>query len=193
MRMSLKQQLASWDGKSKEQALAIYHQFSDQADFIDQLCKSLKFVSLQKSASWLIKYYLEQRFKRYKKQHQFQSVSAAQLQQDYQQQAITLTNTILIYRHLIDIAHWQTKLHFLQSFVYLTMPRESVGQIEHFLRVALIDENKFVRAWAYNGFHLLALSHPQYRQETDQLLKMGMRDEPASVQARIRKIVDTER
>jgi hypothetical protein len=58
-----------------------------------------------------------------------------------------------------------------------------------FLRTCLADENKFVRAWAYNGFYLLSQQYPEYQQETEQFFAMAMRDEAASVKARIRNIL----
>ena len=50
-------------------------------------------------------------------------------------------------------------------------------------------QEKFVRAWAYNGFYLLAVQHGEYEAEARQLLTMALRDEPASVKARVRNVL----
>jgi len=58
--------------------------------------------------------------------------------------------------------------------------------VEIFLRVCLLDNNKFVRAWAYKGFYELAVQYPK---ETRQFFEMAMRDEAPSVKSRIRNIM----
>ena len=58
-----------------------------------------------------------------------------------------------------------------------------------FLRNCLVDNNKFVRAWAYNGFYELAVQYPEYEKETKQFFEMAMRDEAPSVKSRIRNIM----
>lgn len=58
-----------------------------------------------------------------------------------------------------------------------------------FLRNCLISDNKFVRAWAYNGFYELALQYPAYKTEVKKFLDMAMKDEAASVKARVRNIL----
>ncbi len=62
-------------------------------------------------------------------------------------------------------------------------------ELEFFLRKCLTDENKFVRAWAYNGFYELSMPHSDYIAQTKQFLEMAMRDEAPSVKARIRNIM----
>ncbi len=71
----------------------------------------------------------------------------------------------------------------------LPIPLQSVKYVEAFARDCLCDNNKFVRAWAYNAFYLLSRQYPVYRDEAEQFLKMGLADEPASVQARIRQCI----
>ncbi len=57
------------------------------------------------------------------------------------------------------------------------------------MRKCLEDDNKFVRAWAYNGFYELAKQYPEYRTEAGQLFEMALRDEAASVKARVRNVM----
>ncbi len=47
-------------------------------------------------------------------------------------------------------------------------------QLEAFLRKTLTSDNKFVRAWSYNGFHCLASQFPEYVREVEQFFKMAM-------------------
>jgi hypothetical protein len=62
-------------------------------------------------------------------------------------------------------------------------------EVETFLRQTLNDSNKFVRAWSYNGFYQLARHFPQYREEAEAIFEMALRDEAASVKARVRNII----
>lgn len=89
---------------------------------------------------------------------------------------------------LPDHAHWESTLHSLQMLPRLSIPVPSAVPLYHFLKHQLAHDNKFIRAWAYNGLDVLAQQFPEYREETEQLLQMALRDEPASVQARIRQI-----
>ncbi len=63
-------------------------------------------------------------------------------------------------------------------------------RLEAFLRECLEDRNKFVRAWAYGGFHQLAVEHAEYRGEAVQLFEKALDEEAASVKARVRKVVE---
>lgn len=179
MTQRLMQQIAEWDGKSKDDITKVYQGFKQQKDLVSTLISYLENPTLQKGASWLIKHLLEQQFEGNKKQHK-----------DGKGLLVPIKEVCLInlYEQLANFNHWQVKLHILQSLPYLAMPPKSLKKIECFLRTALIDNNKFVRAWAYNGFHLLGVNHPQYKEEAKQFLTMGLRDEPASVKARIRNI-----
>lgn len=56
----------------------------------------------------------------------------------------------------------------------------------------LSDNNKFVRAWAYNGLYELSRQYEDLRIETMLLLDAGLNDEAASVRARIRNILRAE-
>ncbi len=68
----------------------------------------------------------------------------------------------------------------------LVVPESARSAVENYLRQALTHNNKFVRAWAYNGFYQLARQHRELRDEALEIMRMGQRDEPAAVKARIR-------
>ena len=184
----LKRQLAAWDGKSKQSITAIYTHFHNHHGFVDALCQSFKDEELHKSASWLLKHLLEQDFKHFKRQHKHLKYSKEDIEMLFQQQSVSLENRQTIFSQLKNLQHWQTKLHLLQSLPYLLIIDEYKDGLAQFLRLSLIDQNKFVRAWAYHGFYLLSCEYPQFKEEAEQFLKMGLRDEPASVKARIRNI-----
>ena len=69
------------------------------------------------------------------------------------------------------------------------IPRTHKKNVETFLRECLVNDTKFVRAWAYSGLYELAFQYPEYKEEAKQLFEMAMRDEPASVKSRIRKVM----
>lgn len=89
---------------------------------------------------------------------------------------------------LPDLAHWESVLHTLQVLPEVLIPAASAVPLYHFLKCHLVDDNKFIRAWTYNGLDVLAQHYPEYRGETEQLLHLALRDEPASVRARVRQI-----
>jgi hypothetical protein len=50
-------------------------------------------------------------------------------------------------------------------------------KVEQLLRKCLIDENKFVKAWAYNRLYTTSMQHSKYGEETKQFLEAVMKDE----------------
>ncbi len=89
----------------------------------------------------------------------------------------------------LEIEQWESKLHILQSFPFMPIPHSEKKKVEVFLRKCLVENNKFVRVWAYNGFYELAVQFPEYINETKQFFEMAMRDEAPSIQSRIRNIM----
>ena len=120
---------------------------------------------LRKPASWLLKRYLETG------------------------QTLAVSEAKPVFRSLPDLEDWVTRLQVLQSLPYLTIGKREVRRLEPFLRDCLESQNKFVRAWAYNGFYELALQHPSFQKEVDRLLEQALEDEAASVKARVRNIL----
>jgi len=94
-----------------------------------------------------------------------------------------------VFKLLPQFGHWETKLHILQCIPFLQIAKTEKKEVEAFLRKCLVDNNKFVRAWAYNGFYEISVQYPEYRNETKQFFDMAMRDEAPSVKARIRNIM----
>ena len=161
----MQKQIAAWDGKSAQGIDAIYQRYCDKATFVSDIIRFLQQVPLQKGASWLLKKYLETGGE----------LNPADIKKIY-----------ILLRH---IEHWESQLHILQCIPYMPISKGDKTKVELFLRTCLADSNKFVRTWAYNGFYQLAIQYPEYQEETKLFFEMAMRDEAASVKARIRNIM----
>lgn len=157
--------IQSWDQKSSSDIQDVYQSFCGLADFSDALLSLLAVENCQRGATWLLKHYLEQGG------------------------ILSEAEVMAFYQRFDDLAQWEARLHCLQSMPYLPLPENARSQLELFIRENLVDENKFVRAWSYNGFYLLARSFPDLRKEAEEFFDLAMRDEAASVKARIRNIL----
>lgn len=163
--MSMQQEIADWNGKSTDDIQLIYSHYYHKPSFVSEILLLIKQVLYQKGATWLLKKYLED------------------------EGHLTHQEMGSVYRSLPELEFWEAKLHILQCMPLIPIQKSKVKAVESFLRDCLADQNKFVRAWAYNGFYLLANQYPEYQSEIDQLLDQAMRNEAASVKARIRNIL----
>jgi len=163
--MNIEQDIAAWDEKSASDIAAIYEAYHQQSSFADTIVELVPIDTFQKGATWLLKHYLE---------------AGNQLEKRHIK---------VIYSSLYEIERWETKLQVLQCMSFMPIANAETKIVESFLRIALADSNKFVRAWAYNGFYVLAIQYPEYQAEVEQFFEMAMRDEVASVKARLRNIM----
>lgn len=163
--INLEQAIQQWDGKSAEDISCIYDGYAGFTDFVSSTIALIKKEGSQKGASWLLKRHLEN------------------------EQQLEPKQTAQLWALLSDLGCWETKLHLLQSLPYLKIGNNGKQKVEHFLRCCLSDNNKFVRAWAYHGFYELSLQYPEYQEETKRFFALAMKDEAASVKARIRNIL----
>mgnify|MGYP000084721305 FL=1 len=163
--MNIESELESWDGKSSGDIEAIYNRYLESKSFLSTIIQLLEIEKLQSGASWLIKHYLEDG------------------------RAIDLKQASNILGKLNKLETWEARLHLLQGLPNIPISLDRKLGVEYFLRNNLTSENKFVRAWAYNGFYELSRQYPEYIQETKQFFEMAMKDEAPSVKARIRNIV----
>lgn len=163
--MSIEKDILAWDGKSADAIRAVFESHHKKTGFLQTIVRLAKDPSFQKGATWLLKAALE---------------SGQKLQKEQVKE---------IYGSLDSRAHWETKLHILQSVPYMPVEKDSVQHLYNFIRATLTDSKKFVRAWSYNGFYELAVQYPEYVNEAKQLFETAMNDEAASVKARIRNIV----
>lgn len=162
--LSLQSEIEAWDQKSAEDIRRIYDAYCQNANCISSFIKLLSEKQSSSGASWCLKARLEDGA----------VLSAAQ------SKAIAAC--------LLNLSDWQSKLHILQCFQHLKLTVQSKKPCEAFIREALIDKNKFLRAWAYHGFHTLAAAFPEYKDEFSKIVSIAMRDEAPSVKARIRNL-----
>ena len=87
---------------------------------------------------------------------------------------------------LDDVLENESLLHLLQTIPYLALPAEGHAWLHEKLTELLTAEHKFVRAWAYNGFGVLARANANYRDEVLRLFERATKTEAASIRARIR-------
>ncbi len=163
--MSIPLEIAEWDGKSAYGIAEIFDRHHQDGSFVSGLIKLVGNSSSQKGATWLLKRYLESKGK------------------------ISSIEVNGIFGALADLEGWESKLHILQCLPFLGIGKSNKIEVESFLRDCLTGSNKFVRAWAYNGFYELAVQYPEYEKEAKQFFEMAMRDEAPSVKARIRNIM----
>ncbi|WP_419904487.1 hypothetical protein [Kiloniella sp.] len=163
--MEILSNILNWDGKSVKDISKIYDQFSAQNEFTENIIKALTDTNLQSGATWLLKRYMSE---------------GGTLHPNL---------IVLIYKYLPLLDHWESKLHILQSMEYMPIPTNQKKVTLRFLRASLKDQNKLVRAWAYNGFHLFAHQFHEYKEERDKLFSKAINNEAASVKARIRNIL----
>ena len=163
--MSLIDEIQCWDGKSAHDIALIYEEHITSHDFIDELIEYCRVPESQKGSTWLIKRFCENNGK------------------------LTNNQTLRILSLLPEYKHWETKLHVLQIMTYFSIPASTKVEVEYFLRSCLEQNQKFVRAWSYNGFYMLARQYPEYQEEVKQFFEMALHDESASVKARIRNIL----
>jgi len=162
---SLKYAISCWDEKSKDDIQSVYNNHCDDKLFIDSVTHLIGDLSIQIGATWLLKQHLE-------KGH-----------------TVNSEQSIKILQKLPKLSSWQSQLHILQIFNQIQMDIPNKTNIEHFIRHNLTSDNKFVRAWSYNGFYELARNFPEYTEEMYAFFDMAMNDESASIKARIRQLL----
>ncbi len=163
--MDMKQAIVAWDGKSADDIRDIYDRYGHKSLFISEILSLAKQEPLQKGTTWLLKRHLEEAC----------SLKSSEVKE--------------VYLLLPNLEHWEATLHVLQCIPYMPIPNTQKKKVQTFLKKCLGDDAKFVRTWAYNGFYELAVQYPEYQGEAKQLFEVGMRDEAASVKAKIRCIM----
>lgn len=165
--MALDQDIADWDGKTASVIATVYDNHRQGSGFVDQLLTLLAHGGMEKGASWLIKHHLET-------------------------DAVLETAEVMrLCDAMAGVQHWESRLHFLQALQYLAIPSGRAEDVAVFLRESLKSPRPFVRAWAVNGFHILAAQYPVYETEQVAIFEAALKDEAASVKARIRNILRT--
>ena len=166
----MKDVIKGWDQKSASAITDIYDRYHQKADFIGQLLRLMEEEDLQRGASWLVKHWLELKGHRLEDAH--------------------ISDFLKLGPHQI---HWEAKLHFLQSLPYLEVSEDQGAFLEPFIRSCIESDQKLLRAWGYNGLHLLwgqdGSRCEEVRKELEQALQ---RESAGSVKARIRNCLKSK-
>ena len=165
MTNSLSKEIGSWDGKSAAVLQSTYERHCADEDFVATILMYVADVKSQRASTWLLKKYLEAG------------------------NSLSVADCRMVISVLSNQDHWESKLHLLQCVPYLNIHEDDCVDFENFLNICIRSENKFVRAWAYNGFNELSMRFPRYRKEVDGMLARASESETASVRARIRNIL----
>jgi hypothetical protein len=163
----LSEDIAAWDGKALEPIEGIYTRYQATPRFLAKVIALFGDADCDRGATWLVKRHLENGH----------AVSAA------------LTRKIVA--QLGALIHWEAKLHVLQVLPSLPVAVGDAEDVARWVRGCLTDDATFVRAWAYNGLHVLAVQHPAYQTEARTTLEAALREgQPPSVKVRIRKALE---
>ena len=161
----LQHKIEGWDQKSAEAIREIYDQHHLDNGFTADTIELIASRSAESGATWLLKENFERG------------------------NMLTTEETHQLFLNLPALHQWSSKLHILQCLPYLQINSEDKARVELFIRECLLEKNKFVRAWAYNGFYLLGQQHQEYQQEASKLLEVALEIEAPSVKARIRNLL----
>jgi hypothetical protein len=164
--MSIRDEVKLFDGKHTDMLEEILPKHRPTSSFIGSLVTLItdEEPNIQTGATWLLKSIAENQV-RFKPRH-----------------------LIALFASLSELTHWLSKLHACQMLQYVAIPDESARNVVWFLERNLWDENRFLRAWSYNGFYELARQHPKYITYAKEQLERGEADKAPSVKARIRNI-----
>jgi hypothetical protein len=166
LEMSIREELEQFDGKHTNVLEGILSSYRPTNSLIESLVTLVadKEPKIQTGATWLLKRLAENQV-HFKSEH-----------------------LMALFGSLAELTHWISKLHVCQMLQYVVIPEESETSIAWFLERNLGDENKFLRAWSYNGFYELARQHKKYIPYVLEELERGEADKAAAVKARIRNI-----
>ncbi|MGD1935206.1 MAG: hypothetical protein ACFB0Z_11995 [Candidatus Phaeomarinobacter sp.] len=172
MTRHLKNAIAEWDGKAVDAITRIHEAHKDAPDFSSTLIACLSDPACERGVTWLIKHHLEEGWSE-------------------ESSAPTPKEVMAILKALPDLAHWEAQLHVLQCLDRVQIPKPAAAALAAFLETAIASDTKFVRAWAYHGWYLLADQHRSYRPQTMALLEAAHDIESApSAKVKIRNALE---
>lgn len=166
MKTNLKSKLKLWDGVHIEYLANLYNTDKTNEDFFENLvtiCANEQ--DLQKTTTWLIKHHYD----------------------NGQTLPESLTERLLATCKSVE--NWEAKLHLLQLFPHFKLTDKSIIITEDFARKCLADNNKFVKAWAYNGLYELTKFIPELKTELEIICQRAMETESAAIKSKVRKII----
>ncbi len=166
MNKDLLLRLQNWDGKHSAPLIQIYKDHQGQTLFFDDLVDiCLEVPELQVPATWIIKHHVDQK----------------------KQVDNSLINKLL--KAGKNYQGWETRIHMLQILPKVKMEEGTVPYVEEWVRKAMKDDNKFVRAWSYQGMYEVTKHIPEMKEELLLLCEDALEMESASIKARVRKVL----
>jgi len=169
--MSLRSDIEQWDKKAVQPIAQTYNAHARSPSFINDLLGMLTEPTLEVGASWMLKHAIEAG--------------------DLVGESLEPEQLSALYRDATKLTHWESRLHLLQIMEFLPISGRAKSNAERFVHDGLSSEHKFVRAWAFSGLHALATNHSAYQAEAETLFEQAVsgENEPASVKARVRKLI----
>ena len=164
--MNIIDQLHEWDGIHMDFLKGIYNNNSTNPIFFINLVDLLTtHVDLQTPSTWLIKHHYDQN---------------GELAKPLIKKLLQKAN---------KLEFWEAQLHLLQILPKVEIPEIALIPVDDLVKVGLKSKNKFVRAWAFQGYYELTKSIPEYTDELILLCNDALQIESPSVKVRINKIL----
>ena len=159
-------QLASWNGKDMNYVKALYDANYLDPLFFHKVIAAFKTIgSTRDAGSWIIKHH-------------------------YDNNRSLEDHAVLdMLESAGDIESWPARLHILQILDKVELTEDVQQPVYSLVKNSLNDNNKFVRAWALEGYYQLSRYLPDLRNELTILCQNAMETESASVKVRARKIL----
>ncbi|MEL7485139.1 MAG: hypothetical protein AAFN41_12410 [Planctomycetota bacterium] len=166
--MSLEQDIHEWDGRSADAIARVFETHHCSSDFACRLVHLASDPTLERGATWLLKRGLES--------------GRIRLEAD---------SIEAFYKLFATASDWGAGLHLMQCVPHVPIPKSADASVASLLDRSLTDRRAIVRAWAYWGYHELALVAPRYRNEAESLLLDAAESETAaSVRVRVRRALE---
>lgn len=143
----------------------VYEKYHSSKDFWKSVSEYLLQTDLQPGATWLCKHHTDQK---------------------KQIPAKVFSNLLL---EAPKFSNWQSKLHVLQLLPAYSIPKHCLDAVNQLSHDALNADNKFLRAWGYQGVFELTKTKPELLPEAKAMFELALQREAASVRARVRHIL----
>lgn len=166
MNSDLIDNLKLWDGVHIEYLSELYRANFKRLEFFENLVTlTIHEQDLQKATTWLLKHHYDQ---------------GQTLPKLLTEKLLTTCN---------NIVNWEAKLHLLQLLPHFKLTGKSIPVADDFVRNCLKDNNKFVRAWAYNGLFELTKYIPEMKTELEFICLRALETESAAIKSKVKKIL----
>lgn len=164
--MNLIEFLRKFDGKQTSELVRLSDSMSRNDDTVAQLLALAEHedTTVQVGSTWILKRWLEEGVPQVEK-------SAANL-----------------VRLLMNAKDWEVRLHLLQMLASTRIPERSLSELKGLLPYLLLDDNKFVRAWALSVLAETGDQSEALRQDVISTIQDAENDRAPSIRARVRQI-----